>query len=360
MTRVRPGPCDPRSRPPSGVWESSKVADDDELALDKAAEHWRQALDDTEDALEDLSESRRALGFSAAELGGRLRKLRAERAETDVDIQRLARTAHLPAHRRLTGPRASNALLGLGPAVRGCVFDLDGVLTPTAELHIHAWQETLDELLARHHASATAPLDAARPFSPAADYRRHLFGRPRIAGVHAFLASRGISLPDGSPQDHPGAETAYGVANRKNQLLGARLHREGVRAYDGSLFFLELAHEAKLGCAVVSASANTNAILERAGLAFLVDEVVDGTVLQSERLPPKPEPGCVLEACRRLGLPPAEVAAFETSAAGVAAGRAAGVERIVFVAREGAVETHGADAVVSDLSELIAAELVPG
>ncbi|HYX76149.1 MAG TPA: HAD family hydrolase [Gaiellaceae bacterium] len=357
MTSLRPGPCNLRSRPPlEGCGNITEGVD--ELALDTVATHWRQALDDAEDALDDLSQSARALGLPPAELRRRLRELRAERAKTDLDLQRLARTTHFAVHRRLTGPRATSALLGLGPGVRGCVFDLDGVLTPTAELHVAAWQESLDELIARH-VSSTAPLDAARPFSPAADYGRYLFGRPRLAGVHAFLASRGIRLPDGSPDDPAGADTAYGVANRKNELLGARLRHEGVRAYDESLFFLELAHEAKLGCAVVSASANTNPILERAGLRFLVDVIVDGTVMQAEQLRPKPAPDSVLEACARLGLPPAEVATFETTAAGVAAGRAAGVERVVLVRREGvgASADRQADRVVADLGELIAVDL---
>ena len=328
------------------------MADEPELALDTLALHWREALDDAQEALDDLSRSRQQLRFPAGELRERMKELRSERTETEADLEQLARTAQVPVHRRLTGPRASNVLLGLGAEVRGCVFDLDGVLTPSAALHREAWRGAFDELLAGGDG-------ALRPFTPA-DYRRYLEGKPRIDGVHAFLASRGLSLIDGSPDDPPGAATAFGIANCKNELLVARLRHEGVQAYDGSLFFLELAHEAKLRCAVVSASANTSAILGRAGLRFLIDELVDGNVLQAEQLRPKPEPDSVLEACRRLALPPSAVATFETTAAGVAAGRAAGAERVVVVERDYApgARTWGADVVVTDLSELIDPQLV--
>ena len=334
----------------------------DQLALDTLALHWREALDDAEDTLDALSHTRRQLGLPAHELGRRMSGLRAERAATELDLEQLAEVAHLPVHRHLTGPRATGARLGLGRDVHGCVFDLDGVLTPSAELHVDSWQRTFDELLARRDAAAGTRLEAARPFARHADYHRYLEGRPRLEGVQAFLASRGIRLPDGRPDDPPGAETAFGVANRKNELLGARLRREGIRAYDGSLLFLELAREAKLGCAVVSASANTSAILGRARLRFLVDELVDGNVLASEHLRPKPAPDSVLEACRRLDLRPDELATFETTPAGVAAGRAAGVDRVIGVAREGsaAAETSGADRVVADLAELIDGELAHG
>jgi HAD superfamily hydrolase (TIGR01509 family) len=329
----------------------------EQSALDLIAMRWREALDDAEESLDELSRSRRILGFPPGELGRRRKELRAERGETELDLEDLARVVHLPVHRRLTGPRATSVRLGLGPNVRGCVFDLDGVLTPTADLHVAAWQQTFDELLARR----SRQFGAFRPFERRADYRRYIEGKPRIQGVREFLASRAIRLPEGSPDDPRGAETAFGLGNRKNELLTARLRREGVRGYDGTVVFLELAHEAGLACAVVSASANTSAILGRAGLRFLVDAIVDGHDLEAEHLAPKPAPDSVLEACRRLGLPPEQVASFDTTPAGVAAGRAARVERIVVVARESSsrsAEAWGADAVVADLAELIEPELV--
>jgi beta-phosphoglucomutase-like phosphatase (HAD superfamily) len=325
-------------------------------ALDTLSTQWRSALDAAEDALGAVGDNRQALGFEPAEMQSRVRNLVHERTEAEDALERLARTTHAGLHRRLTGPRASGDLLGLDRSVVACVFDLDGVLTASAALHAAAWQETFDELLARHHESAGDRYGPWRPFDAQHDYDLYIHGRPRIEGVHAFLASRGIRLPEGTPDGPPDAETAYGVSNRKNEALRRRLGLDGVRAFDGSLRFLEAAHEAGLRCAVVSPSENTAAILGRSGLMALVDEVIDGDVIQAGKLQSKPAPDWVLEACRRLDVAPASVATFETTIAGVTAGRAAGVHRVIGVDRSGRGTTlvaHGADRTVSDLADLI-------
>ena len=283
-----------------------------------------------------------------------------ERVETEDALEQLARLTHGGLHRRLTGPRASGDLIGLDRTVVACVFDLDGVLTASAALHAAAWQETFDQLLARHHESVGDRFGPWRPFDVQHDYELYIHGRPRIEGVHTFLASRGIRLPEGRIDDPPGTETAHGLANQKNDALRRRLGHDGVSAFDGSIRFLEVAHEAGLRCAVVSASANTDAILDRSGLRELVDAVVDGVVIQSENLRAKPAPDSVLAACRRLAVQPGTVASFETTYAGIAAGRSAGVHSVIGVDRSGraaSLVAEGADRVVSDLAELIDPQL---
>jgi beta-phosphoglucomutase-like phosphatase (HAD superfamily) len=318
--------------------------------------HWRGALDAAQDALTDVSRSPSALQLPAVELRHRARALAHEREETEYDLEQLAVASHERLHRHLTGPRAAAALLGLEPSVAACVFDLDGVLTASAPLHAAAWQETFDELLARHHRLTHERFGPWRPFARREEYARYIHGRPRLEGVHGFLASRGISLPDGNPDDRPGLETAWGLANRKNEVLRRRLDHEGVRGYEGSLWFLELACEAGIRCAVVSASANTGAILRRAGLAALVDVVVDGTAIAEEHLRWKPAADTILTACRRLGVSPSSTATFETTVDGVAAGRALGLAELIGVERDGrapALAAAGANRIVSDLAELI-------
>ena len=324
--------------------------------LDALGSHWRIALDAAEDALVILSRNRRELQIPPDELQTRTRELVRERSDTEHLLEQVAVLTRATVHRHLTGPRARPDLIGLDGTVRACVFDLDGVLTASAALHAAAWQETFDPLLARHHESAGERFGPWRPFDMGRDYELYIHGRPRIEGVHAFLASRGIRLPEGSPGDPPGVETAQGLANRKNDALRRRLEAEGVSAFEGSTRFLEVAHEAGLRCAVVSASANTGTILRRAGLAGLVDSLVDGDVIGGERLQVKPAPDSVLEACRLLGVAPASVATFETTLAGIDAGRAAGVHTVIGVDRSGrarALVREGADRVVSDLGELI-------
>ena len=166
----------------------------DQLALDRIAMHWREALDGAEDTLDALSHSRRLLGFPAHELGVRMNDLRAERIGTELDLEYLARVAQLPVHRHLTGPRASSARLGLGADVRGCVFDLDGVLTPSAELHVEAWQRTFDELLARHHAAGRMRFGAVRPFSPHDDYRRTVLSDVTVDAFVRDVEARAVAI----------------------------------------------------------------------------------------------------------------------------------------------------------------------
>ena len=325
-------------------------------SLDALGSQWRNAFDATEDAIGTLSRNRRALQFPPDELHARARELVRERSETEHLLEQVAVLTRTTVHRHLTGPRARPDLIGLDGAVSACVFDLDGVLTASAALHAAAGQETFDPLLARHHESSGERFGPWRPFDPRHDYERYIHGMPRIEGVHAFLASRGIRLPEGSASDLPDVETAQGLANRKNDALQRLLEADGVSAFEGSTRFLEVAHEAGLRCAVVSASANTGAILRRAGLAGLIDTVVDGGVFRRERLRVKPAPDSLLAACRLLAVQPAAVAAFETTLAGIDAGRAAGVHRVIGVDRSGhaqALVQEGADRVVSDLGELI-------
>lgn len=272
-------------------------------------------------------------------------------------LDAIARERHVRLRRPLSAPRATRRMLGLPRYAHACLFDLDGVLTPSARIHAAAWAETFDELLSRrgeHAGEGFAHL--ARPFDARADYFAHVHGRPRLDGVREFLASRGISLPEGEPDDPPGTATVHGLANRKNEALLRRLDREGLVAFEGSRRYLEAAGEAGLRCAVVSASANTGEILKRSGLAALIDELVDGESICRDRLRAKPLPDTLLAACRALGVPPSAAVAFETTRAGVVAARAAGVALLVAVDRTGRaspLREAGADLVVGDLAELI-------
>jgi HAD superfamily hydrolase (TIGR01509 family) len=331
-----------------------------DLELDALAFRWRGALDTAADSLWQVERSRRVLHFSSAELRAWVTEVERERDLTDVDLERLARVTHTHLHRHMQGPRATGTLLGLGSSVEACVFDLDGVLAASTALHAAAWRETFDEFLSRHHAQAGRHYGSWRPFEVGDDYWRYIHGRPRIDGARGFLASRGIRLPAGAPDDLPSAETEWGLAARKNEVLQRQLRQHGVDAYEGSIRFLELAREAQLGVAIVSASANTREILERAGLLPLVDQVVDGDVMREEHLRPKPAPDSVLAACRRLGVWPTAVSTFEKTAAGIAAGRSAGAGQVIAVNRGGASlpSVPCADVVVSELAELIAPELL--
>jgi HAD superfamily hydrolase (TIGR01509 family) len=194
------------------------------------------------------------------------------------------------------------------------------------------------------------------PFDAAADYNEYVDGKPRYDGVRSFLRSRGIDLPDGTPDDPPATETVDGLGNRKNELVLELIERDGVDAYEGSVRYVRAARDAGLRCAVVSSSTNCRDVLEAAGMLDLFEEIVDGNVARDERLKGKPAPDTFLAGARRLGLEPARAVVFEDAVAGVEAGRAGAFGHVVGVDRVGhadALREHGADVVVEDLAELL-------
>jgi beta-phosphoglucomutase family hydrolase len=239
-------------------------------------------------------------------------------------------------------------------AVTACLFDLDGVLTDTAGVHARAWKEMFDAFLQER--STREGTELVR-FDAVGDYDEYVDGRARLDGVRSFLASRGIELPEGAPDDPPDADTIAGLGNRKNELVLTKIHRDGVAVFEGSVRFLRAAEAAGLRRAVVSASANCREVLEAAGIASLFEERVDGIVAEREHLRGKPAPDMFLAAARRLGVQPAHAAVFEDALAGVAAGHAGGFVFVVGVDRVGQADelrARGADVVVTDLDQLLA------
>jgi beta-phosphoglucomutase family hydrolase len=244
-------------------------------------------------------------------------------------------------------------VLGLPTTVKACLFDLDGVLTQTAAVHNAAWRATFDEFLKDRSDTTREPFV---PFDPEADYNRYVDGRPRADGVRTFLASRGITLAEGTPEDQPGADTVNGLGNKKNELLLKIIREKGVDVFEGSLAYLRAAEAAGLRRAVVSASANARDVLRTTGLDQYIEYIVDGIVARQEGLRGKPEPDTFLAAARHLNVSPAEAVVFEDALAGVAAGRAGNFGYVVGVDRVGQaaeLSEQGADIVVRDLSELL-------
>jgi len=244
-------------------------------------------------------------------------------------------------------------MLGLPDGIEGCLFDLDGVLTQTAKVHAAAWKEMFDDYL-RARAQRTGEQFVA--FDAGADYDEYVDGKPRYDGVRSFLQSRGIELPDGSPDDPPSAETVDGLGNRKNELVLKLIERDGVEAYEGSVRYVKAARDAGLRRAVVSSSTNCRDVLQAAGIIDLFEEIIDGTVAHEQGLKGKPAPDTFLAGARALGLEARAAAVFEDAVAGVEAGRAGNFGFVVGVDRVGhadALRAHGADIVVKDLAELL-------
>ncbi|WP_054045881.1 HAD family phosphatase [Alloactinosynnema sp. L-07] len=240
-------------------------------------------------------------------------------------------------------------MIGLPDDVTACLFDLDGVLTSTAALHEIAWKQTFDDFLIIHCGPHEAEFSTN-------DYTAYVDGRPRTDGVRTFLASRGITLPEGLPDDPPGDETVNGVGNRKNHLLLRIIEDRGVTPYPGSVAYLRAAKGAGLAIGVVTSSANGAHVLDVAGLTPFVQARIDGLVIAERGLRGKPAPDSFLAGAADLGVPPATTAVFEDALAGVAAGKAGHFRLVVGVDRADQADelrANGADIVVADLAELL-------
>ena len=222
------------------------------------------------------------------------------------------------------------------------LLDLDGVITPTAEVHMRAWADMFNAFLGSYDGAATD----RSPYTEA-DYFAHVDGKPRYDGVRDFLTSRGIELPE---------ERVRELGDRKNDAFNAVLARDGVEAYPGSVALLDHLRELGMPLGVVSSSANAPAVLEAAGLADRFGTVVSGAVATELGLPGKPEPDTFVHAARELGADVARSVVFEDAVSGVRAGAAGGFALVVGVDRGAGVETltgAGADLVVADLAELL-------
>ena len=241
-----------------------------------------------------------------------------------------------------TGTATGNVAAFDWRAFGAVLFDLDGVITPTASIHEHAWGELFAEF------------DYTE-----ADYLAHIDGKPRYDGVRSFLASRDVVLPEGDPSDPPGTDTVCAMGNRKNELFNTILARDGIAPYGGSAATLDLLTDHAIPAAIVSSSKNARTVLEAAGLATRFDVVVDGVVAVERHIQGKPAPDMFVEAAAELDVPVDRCVVVEDAVSGVAAGAAGGFAAVIGVDRgagHDALLSHGATLVVDDLAELLPAE----
>lgn len=220
------------------------------------------------------------------------------------------------------------------------LFDLDGVVTPTAEIHERAWAELF------------------KPWGfDGNDYLTYVDGRPRYEGVKTFLASRGVELPWGDPSDPPGDDTICALGNRKDEMFNSVLARQGIEPYPGTMRVMELLDRAGVPTAIVSSSKNARPVLRAAGISDRFAAVVDGVVAVEQHLAGKPDPAMFVFAARSVGVTPARAVVVEDASSGVASGRAGDFALVVGVDRGGnraALVAAGADIVVEDLEETLA------
>jgi len=233
------------------------------------------------------------------------------------------------------------------------LLDLDGVITNTASIHAECWKQMFDEYLNRR---AVQRGEEFRPFDVATDYRVYVDGKPRFDGVRDFLTSRGIQLPEGTPDDPPQLETVCGLGNRKNELVNQVIEEMGVEPYAGSVKLIHQLRDRGFKMAVVSSSQNCAVVLKAAKLDAFFEVRVDGNVIRAQKLAGKPAPDTFLLAAKLLGAEPARTVVIEDAISGVEAGVNGHFGLVIGVARKSNAEElqhHGAHLVVKDLGELI-------
>ena len=224
------------------------------------------------------------------------------------------------------------------------LFDLDGVLTPTAELHMRAWQQLFVDFLTKRG------IDQAYVES---DYFNYIDGKPRYDGIRAFLARR-VQLAEGDPSDSPQAKRLR-TRQSQERILHRTLARRRRPTLRGSVQLLDHLAERGTKVAVVTSSRNASAVLDAADLRPRFDVVVDGNVAAEKGLRGKPSPDTFVDAADQLGVPVERAAVFEDAVSGVQAGHAGGFGLVVGVDRGVGAQRlteSGADVVVADLAEL--------
>ncbi len=233
------------------------------------------------------------------------------------------------------------------------LFDLDGVITNTASIHAACWKQMFDEFLQKR---AIQRGETFRPFDLDADYRLYVDGKPRFDGVRDFLRSRGITLPEGDPDDPPQGETVAALGNRKNALVGRIIEDMGVQPYEGTLKFIHDLRRQGFKIAVVTSSENCMAVLKAAKLDASFDVQVDGHVIHAQHVAGKPAPDTYLLAAKLLGVEPARAIVVEDAISEVEAGFNGHFGLVIGVARKrnaDELRQHGAQLVVNDLGELV-------
>jgi len=231
------------------------------------------------------------------------------------------------------------------------IFDMDGVITRTAAVHSRAWKQMFDDYLRQR---AEWGHEAFREFTHEGDYRRYVDGRPRYQGVAAFLESRGIHLPPGTPDDLPGSETVCGLGNRKNELFNEIIARDGAGLYDSTITLIHELRASAIKVGLATSSRNSALILQKSGVGHLFGSIVDGIVSEQLGLLGKPAPDIFQAASARLGVRPEQAIVIEDAVTGVEAGANGGFALVIGVAREdnhAELQRHGADLVVGDLGE---------
>ncbi|WP_082778962.1 glycosyl hydrolase family 65 protein [Burkholderia sp. PAMC 28687] len=232
------------------------------------------------------------------------------------------------------------------------LFDLDGVLAKTANLHACARKKLLGILLEQHDVQTGTP---SVPSNIDADYARYADGKSRYDGVAALLAAHGIHLPVGSRDDGPEVQGQRSLGKLESGYFLQNLNADGVELYDASIQLVRKLRALNIRTGAVSFVGNCAEVLEAAGIAKLFDTTMDCPDLDGGSSDAQPEFDVWREALQRLGADISRVAVITQWVAGIEADHAGRFGCVIGVDRGGRTQElrdAGADVVVTDSSQV--------
>jgi beta-phosphoglucomutase family hydrolase len=230
------------------------------------------------------------------------------------------------------------------PAV---LFDLDGVISDTVSVHAKAWRMVFNDALAHHGL-------ADQVFDERVDYRLHVDGKSRQAGIEDFLLSRNVVLPLGE-SDQTGFDTVNGIGNTKNAIFRDLIARDGVAIFDDARRLIAKLRSEKFELGLASSSKNARIVLEKCGLLGSFKAIMDGLVAEREGVSSKPSPDFYRHAAALVGSEPRECIVIEDATSGIVSAKQAGVMSVIGIARADnavSLQQSGADVVVTSLDDL--------
>ena len=205
-------------------------------------------------------------------------------------------------------------------AVKGAIFDLDGVIVNTVPLHFKAWKKMFEGY--------------GHKFSME-DYLAKVDGRPRLEGAAAILTEL-----------KPGEIEEAGA--KKQEYYLELLDKDPVEIFESSLKMIEEMKRRGIKLAAASSSKNAVRILKKIKLYDIFEANVSGADFEKG----KPDPEIFLTAASRLKLGPEECVVFEDAKSGVEAALNGGFICVAIDRHHNPEALRGADVMVNDLSEI--------
>ncbi len=233
--------------------------------------------------------------------------------------------------------------------IKAYIFDLDGVLTQTHNLHARAWNKLFLEFLGKRRQGPHTENEDLHDYDDKNDYQRFLDGKPRLEGIKSFFRSRNIPYEENLIRE---------LGEKKNIFYQKLLEMEGPHTVPESVSFIQKLREHNVPMAVVSSSRNCRLILKMAGIDDYFKVIIDPQIAESKHLQGKPRPDYFIEAAQKLNKRQNECAIVEDSLAGVKAGKDGDFKKVYAIKLDKdkqameKLKAEGADQVLSSLWEI--------